>query len=45
MGEMKSKDLDHVRRIKSGDQKVLVKDNDTKERWREYFYNFKMKIL
>ena len=35
--ESKSRDLDHVKCIKSNDQKVLVKDNYIKERWREYF--------
>ena len=35
--ERKSRDLDNVKRIKSNDQKVLVKDNDIKERWKEYF--------
>ena len=37
IGERKSKDLDHVKCIKSNDQKILVKDNDIKEKWREYF--------
>ena len=35
--ERKSRDLDHVKCIKSNDQKVLVKDNDIKERWMKYF--------
>ena len=35
--ERKSRGLDHVKCIKSNDQKVLVKDDDIKERWREYF--------
>ena len=35
--ERKSRDLDHVKCIKSNDQKALVKDNGNKERWREYF--------
>ena len=35
--EMKGRDLDHVKCIKCNDQNVLVKDNDIKERWREYF--------
>ena len=30
--ERKSKNLDHVKCIKSNDQKVLVNDNDIKER-------------
>ena len=36
----KSRDLDHVKCIKSNGQKVLLKDNDIKERWREYFNIF-----
>ena len=35
--ERKNVDLDNVKCIKSDDQKVLVKDNDYKERSREYF--------
>ena len=35
--ERKIKDLDHIKCIKSNDQKGLVKDNDIKQRWREYF--------
>ena len=35
--EIKSIDLDHVKCIKSNDQKVLVKANDIKEMLREYF--------
>ena len=30
--EMKNRDLDHVKRIKSNDQEVLINDNDIKER-------------
>ena len=37
MRERKNKDLDHVKCIKSDDYKVLVKDNDIRERWRAYF--------
>ena len=33
----KSRDFDYVKCIKSNDQNVLVKDNDIKEMWREYF--------
>lgn len=33
----KTWDLDNARRIKSDGQKVLAKENDIKERWREYF--------
>lgn len=32
-----SRDLDHVRYIKSDNRKVLIKDNDIKESWKEYF--------
>ena len=35
--ERKSRDLYHVKCIKSNDQKVLVNDNDIKERRSEYF--------
>ena len=35
--ERKSRDFDHFKCIKSDGKKVLVKDNDIKERWREYF--------
>ena len=35
--ERKSRDLDHVKCIKSHGQKILVKGNDIKERWSEYF--------
>ena len=34
---MKSRESDYVKCIKSNDQKVLVKDSNSKERWREYF--------
>ena len=34
--ERKSRDLDHIKCIKSNEQKVLVKDNLVKERWKEY---------
>ena len=37
MRERISRDLDNVRCIKIEDQKVIVKDIDIKERWREYF--------
>lgn len=40
MRERKSTDLDHGRCIKSEDQKVLVKNNDLKERWKKYFNKF-----
>ena len=33
----KSRDSDHVKCIKRNDQKVLLKDNDIKERQRKYF--------
>ena len=33
----KCRDLDHVRCIESEDQRVLVKDEEIKERWRSYF--------
>lgn len=36
MRERKSRDLDYVKCIKSDDQKVLAKDNDIKERGRDY---------
>lgn len=32
----KIRDFDHVKYIKSDNQKVLVEDNDLKERWREH---------
>ena len=32
MRERKTRDSDHVKYIKSGEQKVLVKDNNVKER-------------
>ena len=35
--ERKSGNLDYVKCIKSDGQKVLAKENDIKERWREYF--------
>ena len=35
--ERKSSDLDHVKCIKSNDQNVLLKDNNIKEKWKEYF--------
>ena len=35
--KMKSRDLEHVKCIKINDQKALVKDNDIKKRWKEYF--------
>ena len=35
--ERNSRDLDHIKCIKSNDQMVLVKDNDITKRWREYF--------
>ena len=35
--DRKCRDLDHVRCIKSEDQRVLVKDEEIKERWRSYF--------
>lgn len=36
----KTKKLDHVRCKKSNGQKVLVRDNDIKERWRNILTNF-----
>lgn len=39
MREMKSRDLDHTRCIKSDNQKVLVKDNAIKNE-KEYFNKF-----
>ena len=44
MSERKSRDLDHVKCIKSDDQKVLLKGNDVKERWREFFFFEKVKV-
>lgn len=38
--ERKSKDLDHVKCIRSNDQKVLVKDNNIKEKWRGYWRGY-----
>ena len=35
--ERKSRDFNHVKCIKSEDSKVLVKDEETKERWKNYF--------
>ena len=35
--DRKCRDLDNVRCIKSEDQRVLVKDEEIKERWRSYF--------
>ena len=37
MKKRKSNNLNHLRCIKSDNKKVLVKGNDIKERWREYF--------
>lgn len=37
MRERKSRNLNHVRCIRSEDQKILLKDNDIIERWRGYF--------
>ena len=34
--ERKSRDLEYVKSIKGNDQKVLLKDNYIKEKWREY---------
>ena len=35
--ERKTRDLCTVRCVKDEDQKVLVRDEEIKERWREYF--------
>ena len=35
--ERKTRDLCIMRRVKDEDQKVLVRDEEIKERWREYF--------
>ena len=35
--ERKTKDLCTVRCVKDEDQKVLVRDEEIKERWRDYF--------
>ena len=35
--ERKTRDLCNVRCVKDEDQKVLVRDEEIKERWREYF--------
>ena len=35
--ESKTRDLCTVRCVKDEDQKVLVRDEETKERWKEYF--------
>ena len=40
MRKRKSRDLDHVTCIKSDEQKVLEKDNDIKEMWREILTKF-----
>ena len=37
MREKKTRDLDTIRCIKDHNHKVLVKDTDIKERWKEYF--------
>lgn len=37
MGKRKSRDLDRVRCIKSDKKKKIVRDNNIKESWREYF--------
>lgn len=37
MKEKKRRDFNHIKCIKNDDQKVLVKNNDIKERWIEYF--------
>ena len=34
--ERNSRDIDHVKCIKCNNQKVLLKDIDINERWREY---------
>jgi len=35
--EKKTRDCDHVKCIKSLDNKILVKDDEIKDRWKEYF--------
>lgn len=35
--DRKTRDLTHIRCIKSENQKVLVRDEDVKERWRSYW--------
>lgn len=35
MRERKSRGLDHVKCITSDEQKILLKDNNIKERWRD----------
>ena len=37
MREKKTRDLGIIRYIKDHNQKVLVKDTDIKERWKDYF--------
>ena len=37
MREKKTRDLGTIRCIKDYNHKVLVKDTDIKERWKEYF--------
>ena len=37
MREKKTRDLGTIRCIKDQNHKVLVKDTDIKERWKEYF--------
>ena len=37
MREKKTRDLDTIRCIKDHNHKVLMKDTDIKERWKEYF--------
>ncbi|XP_077232556.1 uncharacterized protein LOC143869882 [Tasmannia lanceolata] len=37
MRERKSKDFNHIKCIKGDNQRLLVKENEVKERWRSYF--------
>lgn len=37
--ERKTRDFDQVKRVKDEEDKVLVQENDIKDRWKMYFYN------
>lgn len=44
MRKRESRDLDHVQCIKSKDQKVLVKDIDTKDIWAIFYLTIKWRF-
>lgn len=43
MRERKSRGLDHVKCITSDEQKILLKNNDIKERWIDYLNKLPIK--